>query len=53
MKGYRTFKTTMGRKYSVRMDAEERAEQWLYNAALVVLPFITSIVFFLIWVKAV
>ncbi len=53
MTGYRTFKTTMGRKYRVRMDAEEQAEQWLYHAALLALPFITSIAFFLIWVKAV
>lgn len=51
MTGYRTFRTTMGRKYAVRMTAEEQDERFLYNAALVALPFITSIAFFLIWVK--
>jgi hypothetical protein len=51
MKGYRTLKTTMGRKYRVRVTSEEAAARWLYNVALVVVPFVSSALMFYVWVK--
>ena len=51
MKGYRTLKTTMGRKYLVRVTSEEAAARWLYNVALVVVPFVSSALMFYVWVK--
>ena len=51
MKGYKTLKTTMGRRYRVRITSEEAAARWLYNCSLVVLPFISSALMFWIWVK--
>ena len=49
MKNYRTFKTTMGRKFRVRMTAEEMAEKELYNLVIVVLPFVGTIALMLTW----
>jgi hypothetical protein len=51
VKGYRTLKTTMGRKYRVRVTSEEAAARWLYNVALVVVPFVSSALMFYVWVK--
>ena len=51
MKGYKTLKTTMGRRYRVRITSEEAAAQWLYNVALVVVPFVSSALMFYVWVK--
>ena len=51
MKRYRVMKTTMGRKYLVQMTDEEITARRIYNTALVVLPFITSALMFLLWIK--
>ena len=52
MKGYKTFKTTMGHKIRVRMSEEEMAERELFWLSVTVFPFLTGILFFLVWVKA-
>ena len=49
MNKYRTFRTTMGRKYRVRMTKEEVEEQELYNIVIVTLPFISAILLFVVW----
>ena len=51
MKQYKVLKTTMGRKYKVRMSDDEIAERELFHMAITVLPFVTAILFFVIWVK--
>ena len=51
MKGYRTFKTTMGHKIRVRMSDEEIAERELFHMVLVALPLVTSALMFFLWVK--
>lgn len=51
MKRYMRLKTTEGHRYLVRMTDEEIAARRAYNTALVVLPFITSALMFLLWVK--
>jgi hypothetical protein len=51
VKGYKTLKTTMGRRYRVRVTSEEAAARWLYNVALVVVPFVSSALMFYVWVK--
>lgn len=48
---YATFKTTMGRKYRVKLSRSEAAERRLFHIALVVVPFVTSALMFWIWVK--
>ena len=48
---YRTFKTTLGRKYKVRMTQDEIAEQELYRLVLVTLPFISSILMMVVWLS--
>ena len=48
---YRTYKTTMGHRIRVRMSREEVAARWLYRFALVTLPFVSSALLFLLWVK--
>ena len=48
---YRTLKTTLGRKYRVRMTDSEIAERTLYRIALVALPFFSSVIMFWIWVR--
>lgn len=53
MSQYKVLKTTMGRKYKVRMSEDEIAERDLYRMAVVILPLISSVLMFLIWVKAV
>ena len=50
---YRTYKTTLGHKVRVRMSDEEVAARWLYGAALVIVPFVSSAVMMFIWLKAV
>lgn len=51
MKRYQRLKTSEGHKFLVRMTDEEIAARRAYNTALVVLPLITSMVMFLLWVK--
>lgn len=53
MSQYKVLKTTMGRKYKVRMCEDEVAERDLFRMAIVLLPLISSVLMFLIWVKAV
>jgi hypothetical protein len=48
---YKTVRTTMGRKYKVQMSEAESAERFLYNVALVFVPFISAAGMFLLWVK--
>ena len=43
MKGYRTYKTTMGRKIRVRMSEEEIAEREIYHMVITVIPFLASV----------
>lgn len=51
MKGYKTFRTTMGHKIRVKMSEEEIYERDLFHAALILLPFLAGILFGLIWLK--
>ena len=51
MKQYKVLKTTMGRKYKVRMTDDEIAERELFNMTITVLPFLTVILFFIVWLK--
>ena len=51
MSQYKVLKTTMGRKYKVRMTEDEIAERELFNIVLAVLPFIASVGMFLLWIK--
>lgn len=51
MKGYRTFRTTMGHKIRVKMSAEEIAERSLFHTAIVAVPFLAAVGMFLLWVK--
>ena len=45
MKGYKTFRTTMGHKIRVKMSDEEIAEQELFHIVLVLLPSLTCVLF--------
>lgn len=49
MSEYRTFKTTMGRKYKVRMTDDEIVERDLYRLSVVVLPFIGTVALMAVW----
>ena len=51
--GYKTIRTSTGHRIRVRMSDEEIAAKTLYNIALVVLPFVSSVLMFWVWVKAV
>ena len=51
MKSYKVLKTTMGRKYKVQMTDDEIAERELFYMAVTVLPFVTAVLLFLVWVK--
>ena len=51
MKGYKTFKTTMGHRIRVKMSEEEIAERELFHMVLVALPLVTSALMFFLWVK--
>lgn len=48
---YRTYKTTMGRRYRMREPYDARMERILFRAALVGMTFIGSAGMFLLWVK--
>ena len=45
MYGYRKEKTTMGRRFYVKMDDQEILERQVYHIALVGTPLITILVF--------
>ena len=49
MKGYRTFKTTMGHRIRVKMSDEEIAERELFHMILFLLPSLTFILFAAAW----
>ena len=51
MSQYKTMKTTMGRRYRMRMADDELAERELFRIALVALPFLASAGTFLLWIK--
>ena len=53
MKQYKVLKTTMGRKYRVRMSEDEIAERELFHMAVIALPFVSAALMFFLWVKAV
>ena len=42
---YKTMKTTMGHKYRMRMAENEESERSLFRLAVVLLPFVTSVLF--------
>lgn len=45
MNGYRREKTTMGRRFYVRMDEQEILERQIYHIALIGAPLITILMF--------
>ena len=47
---YRVQKTSIGHKYRVPFPDDERAERALYNATIILLPFVSAIVLTAIWV---
>ena len=49
MSQYKVLKTTMGRKYKVRMTEDEIAERDLYRMAVVTLPFFGTILLMAVW----
>ena len=52
MNRYTRIKTSMGHKYWMRMSGQEIIDRRIYRIALVVVPFISSALLFLTWVKA-
>lgn len=46
---YRTFRTTMGRKYRVRMTDDELAEQELFHIVLILVPFLSTVLLMAVW----
>lgn len=46
---YRTFKTTMGRKYRVRMTDDELAERELFHITLILVPFLSTVLLMAVW----
>lgn len=51
MSQYKVLKTTMGRKYRIRMTDEEQAEKELFNIILVAAPFVTAAAMFFLWIR--
>lgn len=51
MSEYRTFRTTMGRKYKMRMTQDEKAEQELLRIVMVVTTFLGSALMMFMWIK--
>lgn len=46
---YRTFRTTMGRKYKVRMTDDELAERELFHITLILVPFLSTVLLMAVW----
>jgi len=46
---YKTLRTTMGRKYRVRMTEDEIVERDLFRLALFALPFFGTVLLMLVW----
>lgn len=49
MKGYKTFRTTMGHKIRVKMSEDEIAEQELFHIVIVLLPSLAFVLFAAAW----
>ena len=49
MSQYKVLKTTMGRKYKVRMSDDEVMERDLFRLAIVVLPFFGTVLLMAVW----
>ena len=47
---YKVQKTSLGHRYRVPFPDDARAERALYNAVIVLLPFVSAIVLTAIWV---
>ena len=45
MKGYKTFRTTMGHKVRVKMSEDEIAERERFHIVIVLLPSLTFVLF--------
>lgn len=50
---YRTIKTTEGHKYKMKLSKTEIADRRAYWLTVTVLPFVTSMIMFYLWVKRV
>ena len=48
---YRTYKTTMGRRYRMREPYDARAEKILFRIVITVLPFVTAAGMMWLWIK--
>lgn len=48
---YRTYRTTMGRKYRMRVAEDERRERILFRAVITMLPLVTVVGMFVMWIK--
>ena len=46
---YKTLKTSMGRKYRVRMTEDEIMERDLFRLAVVAMPFFGTILLMAVW----
>ena len=46
---YKTFRTAEGRKVRVRMTEDEIAERTLFRMGITVLPFLTAVLMFMVW----
>ena len=53
MSQYKVLKTTMGRRYKVRMTEDEIMERDLFHLAIVGLPLLASVLMTILWIKAV
>ena len=42
---YRTYKTTMGQKYRMRVPEDEKHERRLFHAVLILFPALTVVLF--------
>lgn len=48
---YKTIRTTTGRRFRVPMSEDEIVERQMYWLVVTMIPFISSALMFLIWVK--
>ena len=46
---FRTYKTTLGHKYRMRIAEDEKHERSLFRASVVILPFLASVAMTLVW----
>ena len=49
MSEYKTFRTAAGKKITARVSQEEAAAARMYSWALVVLPFVSSVLLCVLW----